>query len=581
MAAKIHLKSSPKGFREGLEKAVSPSDTVRTAKERLEAAKGELFSRTMRIDSGRLDIPVYLSILGPDGVALTGTAKQMGKGPTPEQAEASAIMELVERVSFFSFIGEQRGFLRAAARELGGDYLDFDHLALSVGDSGPDLFMGAHIYERARLDFVPCLGLADRRETMIPFTWFYLINEFNGPAAGNTLEEAALQALCEVVERHVGTLVSRHNLNTPGIDPKSVDPVSGELLEKFGRAGVRVFLRDFSLDTGVPTVGVLAYDPATFPEESEIVFTAGTASSPAQACIRALTEVAQLAGDFMNKTTYKPTLPKYTTIEDAEYLTREPFTRKLKDLPDIGADDFLDELENCAAAAARAGLRPYLVETTHPEIGVPACYVIIPGAQFRERTRNTPVLFHLAKVIGVTEDPTGLGTLEDMEELFRDRYYVKFFKGLALERSGMFEDALETYRGAIELGAPESDAASLHVHLAVALKELERYEEAIDALKKAREFQDDLKEIYNLMGFCLFKLGEHERSIEAFEKAIELDPGSGIDYANIGSNLRELGRPRDAIRLYEMALELDPTLDFARENIARLRERLDSERTGA
>ena len=56
----------------------------------------------MRIDSGRLDIPVYLSLLGVDARRVVPTHKQMGKGATPVQAEASALMELVERFSFFS-----------------------------------------------------------------------------------------------------------------------------------------------------------------------------------------------------------------------------------------------------------------------------------------------------------------------------------------------------------------------------------------------------------------------------------------------------------------------------------------------
>ncbi|MDH3949553.1 MAG: tetratricopeptide repeat protein, partial [Deltaproteobacteria bacterium] len=80
----------------------------------------------------------------------------------------------------------------------------------------------------------------------------------------------------------------------------------------------------------------------------------------------------------------------------------------------------------------------------------------------------------------------------------------------------------------------------------------------------------NLKEIYNLLGFCYFTLKEHERSIEQFERALELDPGSAIDYANIGSNLREMGHKKEAIRLYQIALEMDPTIEFARESLARL-----------
>ena len=121
-----------------------------------------------------------------------------------------------------------------------------------------------------------------------------------------------MQGLCEVVERHVGSVISHGRLFTPIIDPASVtDPAAVTLLEKFASQGIVLHIRDFSLDTGIPTVGVLAYDPATFPEASEIVFTAGTTPNPEKSLIRALTEVAQLAGDFNKRTSYKPTLPKY------------------------------------------------------------------------------------------------------------------------------------------------------------------------------------------------------------------------------------------------------------------------------
>jgi ribosomal protein S12 methylthiotransferase accessory factor len=96
------------------------------------------------------------------------------------------------------------------------------------------------------------------------------------------------------------------------------------------------------------------------------------------------------------------------------------------------------------------------------------------------------------------------------------------------------------------------------------------YEGAIKALERAREFDPNLKEIYNVLGFCYFKLKKHEQSIEQFEKALEIDPGSAIDYANIGSNLREMGHKKEAIRLYRIALEMDPTIDFARDSLDKL-----------
>ena len=151
---------------------------------------------------------------------------------------------------------------------------------------------------------------------------------------------------------------------------------------------------------------------------------------------------------------------------------------------------------------------------------------------------------------------------------------VSLERGNHLEYQGKATEALKQYQAALKLNPRQVDIASVHTHIGVCLKDMEDYQGSIEALERAREFDPNLKEIYNLMGFCYFKLNEHERSIEQFEKALEIDPGSAIDYANIGSNLREMGHKKEAIRLYQIALEMDPTIDFARESLARLEREL-------
>ena len=101
--------SSPtpfKGYTYDQDKLLTPEETVRRVRDRLAGLDLKLLQETMRIDSGRLDIPVYLSLLGVDARRVVPTHKQMGKGATPVQAEASALMELVERFSFFAYIEE-------------------------------------------------------------------------------------------------------------------------------------------------------------------------------------------------------------------------------------------------------------------------------------------------------------------------------------------------------------------------------------------------------------------------------------------------------------------------------------------
>ncbi|RUM34612.1 MAG: hypothetical protein DSY50_06245, partial [Desulfobulbus sp.] len=88
------------------DKACSPEETVERFLRRLKDAKLDILQGVERIDTGRLDIPVYFSVCGNDARDIIGTKKQMGKGSTPEQSRASACMELAERYSFFSFVKE-------------------------------------------------------------------------------------------------------------------------------------------------------------------------------------------------------------------------------------------------------------------------------------------------------------------------------------------------------------------------------------------------------------------------------------------------------------------------------------------
>lgn len=573
--SRIILHDCFKTFRYDQEKTRAPEDTVLWVRRRLETFKMNILAKTLRIDTGRLGIPVYISLCGADATAVTGTKKQMGKGATPAQSEASALMELMERFSFFSFMRSER-FLSARVGDLVGPSIPPELLLQSVHDSHTPLARALSFLQGCPLRWVPARNLTEDRDQWIPIDWFYLINEYNGPAAGNTMEEAVLQALCEVVERHVGSIISHERRITPAVDLESVaDPAAKELVDKFRRCGIRLYAHDFSLNTGIPTVGVLAYDPETFPHKSEIVFTAGTTPRPATSLCRALTEVAQLAGDFENRTTYRPTLPKYSSLEEARYLMESERTVPIGSLPDLSHDNLRVEILRAVHGLSCIGLPVLAVNVTHEALQIPSVYVIVPGAHFLEHTRNTDFAQHMARTILRSLEPRdALEQLQRLVELFGPRFDLTFFAAHSLERMERYEEALELFERALTQNPDRHEIASIYVHIASCRKELGRYDAALAALGEAQQWNPTLKEIYNLKGFCLYKLKRHDEAIEAFEKAIEIDPGSAIDYANIGSNLRELGHFQEAVRLYEMALELDPSLEFARENAERLRKRL-------
>ena len=576
----LSLKDCFKTFRHDQDKARTPEETLRWAKERLQPSNFRILTETVRIDNGRLGIPVFISLCGDDATRLTGTKKQMGKGASAAQSEASAVMELMERFSFFSFI-HQSPFPLRRYRDLSAQAVSPAMLSRSVHDDTTDPAVIAKFLQDMPLRWAPAFNLTQGRPQWAPIDWFYLINEYNGPAAGNTLEEAVLQSLCEVVERHVGSVISQELRPTPVIDPDSLkDPVAIELVQKFQAQGIRLFLRDFSLDTGIPTVGALAYDPATFPERSEIVFTAGTASDPEKSLCRALTEIAQLAGDFENRTSYRPTLPKYLTLEEAGYLMDGPGAAiSIEALPNLADDNLKVEIQRCVAALASIGLEVLVVDVTHPDLAVPAVYTIIPGAHFLDHTRNTDFAQHAARTLirGLPADHLH-GEMQRLHDAFGPRYDLTFFLAHSLELRDQPQAALEFFSQALRENPDPQEVSSIHIHLAACLKDLGHYQEALEALAEAEQHNPELKEIYNLRGFCHYQLKQHQEAIGDFERAIELDPGSGIDYANIGSNLRELGHLEEAISLYQMALELDPDIDFARTNIEKLTAFLESTR---
>jgi ribosomal protein S12 methylthiotransferase accessory factor len=573
MSHKIILQDAFKKYTHDQDKIRTPEETVRRFREKLKEIDLDLLAETVRIDNGRLDIPIYFSVCGQDALRTIGTKKQMGKGGTPAQSEASAVMELAERFSFFNFCKTPENFFVEEYRNLKDRALPFEFIARSVHDDSEDLDIARGVFSRLPLQWTTAFNLTRREEVLIPFNWFYLINEFNGPSAGNCVEEALSQGICEIVERHVSSVISRDRRSTPRIKVQSVtDPLVLEMLQKYERAGVQLFISDFSLDTGIPSVGVLAYDPSTFPRKSEIVWTAGTTPDPQKALSRALTETAQLAGDFNTSSNYVASgLPKFNNLEEARFVMETEREVDISDLPDLSNDNIRIEVENCISALSRINMEVIVVNTMHPLIEIPAFYTIIPGAHFRERAAGTSVGMFSSKLIAESGNPQWAVTeLENMDAMMPGKYYIQFFLGTACLAAGEPVRALEHLERALELEPKDEDIASIYSYMGQCLKETEQYSEAIRTLEKGNAHDRERTDIHNLMGYCYFRLKDHEKAIQCFRNVLDLDPSSAIDYANIASNYRDMGDREQAVRYYRLALELDPSIEFARENLEKL-----------
>jgi ribosomal protein S12 methylthiotransferase accessory factor len=566
----LNLKDAIKHYQHDQDKVISPAQTVERFKQRLKDNHLDILKEVVRIDNRRLDIPVYFSICGPLASETIGNYKQMGKGATPDQAQASAVMELGERFSLFSFVKSERNYVLSPKRSLTEPCMEYSYLARSVSDPTEDPSVLEKFFDELPLKWTWAHDLTHNSSLLIPFNWFWTINEFNGSSAGNCNEEAICQGICEVVERHVSALISREQRKVPLIDLNSIhDPVACELIAKYRNQGIELYLSDFTLDMGIPSVGALAWDPNTFPRQSEIVWTAGTTPSATKALCRALTEVAQLAGDFNSSGNYVASgLPKFSNLEQARYITHPGRTIGVDALPEIGDINIKTEVENCLGALAERGMSVFVVDVTHPTLQIPAFYTVIPGAQFRERASHGSVGMIMAKIITQSHTPQkALDLLNQLGKLLPARYYLEFYIGqIHLEQSD-FQTAATHFATALGLAPPSEDRATILTYLGLCHKETGEFKQAMVFLNEAHHIDMDRTDTLNLLGFCHFKLQAYEQAIDCFQRLIALDPSSAIDYANIGANYRAMGQKAKAIEYYQLALALDADIAFARAHL--------------
>ena len=134
MTYKIVLNDALKQYTADQDKILRPEETVKRFMKKISRLDIHILESVKRIDNGRLGIPVYFSVCGHDARHIIGTKKQMGKGATSEQAQASAVMELAERFSFFSFCKNPKNFFTDTYANVKDKAIPFEMIARSVHD---------------------------------------------------------------------------------------------------------------------------------------------------------------------------------------------------------------------------------------------------------------------------------------------------------------------------------------------------------------------------------------------------------------------------------------------------------------
>ncbi|MFJ6792999.1 YcaO-like family protein [Streptomyces sp. NPDC091268] len=331
-----------------------------------------------RLDS--IGIPTYQAVR-----PLSKTvAVSQGKGLTPELARLSAVMESVET---WHVEQPMAPAMTAAPRELSAQ---LPYTVHALAPATPSL-----LHDRLPLDWVAARSLVDGSRTFVPLDvvrltleehtdWYppVFFESTNGLAGGNTRVEAALHALCEVIERDAMTAaVAGGGEMGVRVDPRtSGSAAAEELCALIERAEVTLEVRHVPSPTGLPCFmsWVACHDyPAP-------MFGFGCHLSPGIALTRAVSEAAQarlayisgarddLRDDFAAADVGRLDGPRSDPGAAIGDLVAEPPRH------DSLTGDLAYVVRQATAAFSHP---PVLVDLTRDEIGVPVVKVVAPGSR--------------------------------------------------------------------------------------------------------------------------------------------------------------------------------------------------------
>ena len=111
-----------------------------------------------------------------------------------------------------------------------------------------------------------------------------------GLACHSSPAEAALSAICEVIERDAFTITWQAMLSMPQLRPETLSAPNRNLVERFERTGSSITLLNITTDLGVPTL--LAVLRSRVPEAPARVFAAASDIDPERAVCKSLEELA-------------------------------------------------------------------------------------------------------------------------------------------------------------------------------------------------------------------------------------------------------------------------------------------------
>jgi ribosomal protein S12 methylthiotransferase accessory factor len=329
-----------------------------------------------------------------------------------DQAIAGAIGEAAERYSA-AFIPYEN-VISSSYSSLDGDSLlpssltlyekeQYGHSNFPYQPVGSDDVIGwvaGHSLGRDRAVLVPAFAVYQPYRSLVGEA--PVIQQITtGLACGNTLEEAVLSALCEVVERDASMLMWLQSRQPPRVvASRSTSSLVSLTLDRFGSLDRYVTLLDVTTDLNIPAY-VAVWD-GPIEKERGAIFASCANLSPDRAASGALLELAQClmwATSLIDAREHipDPLVDTLSRIEDHvlwplrsssrtvfEFLLSSAENVDIAQRQDASSEDVLKSIQTCVELISARGLDVVVVDVTSPDIaecGLHVVRALIPGTQ--------------------------------------------------------------------------------------------------------------------------------------------------------------------------------------------------------
>ena len=276
----------------GTHRIIPPSETIENNEDKCKIAGITRITEITHLD--RIGLPVFSAIrpTSQEGsISIYG-----GKGISTEHAKASAMMEGFER---YSAEKQDENTVTGTISEISSKGKIINPESLNL----PNDFNKTNM-ENINLEWNIAHDLISDEDYYIPSNAIYhpYVNDSvfslfksntNGLASGNSLEEAILHGIFEVIERDAWSIFELTHKNSKQIDLDSIESETvKEALLKFSENDINIKLMDLTADINVPTIAASA-DDTLLKDAGLLTLGIGTHLDPEVAVLRALTEVAQ------------------------------------------------------------------------------------------------------------------------------------------------------------------------------------------------------------------------------------------------------------------------------------------------